>query len=153
MMAGMMRPPELPPAIQARINRIIDSELLGMVVHPQPLTLVGIAGNQAILRTPTGQTGWVKEGDELGGVKLVGIGVNRVLVEDQGVKKELMIFSGFGGDSLLSKQDTSHEIEQNNRCARAFQAPRSHWGSLSCCWRAPRPSAWRHKCFAKLMDR
>jgi hypothetical protein len=56
------------------------------------------------LRAPNGQMGQIKEGDELGGVKLVKIGINRVLVEQEGEKKELTIFSGFGSDTLLSKQ-------------------------------------------------
>jgi len=36
----------------------------------------------------------VKEGDEMGGMKLLRIGTNRVLVEHEGEKKELTIFSG-----------------------------------------------------------
>ena len=64
---------------------------------------VGIAGNVAFLRSPTGQTGLVKEGDELGGLKLIRIGINRVLVEQEGQKKELTLFNGFGSESLLPK--------------------------------------------------
>jgi hypothetical protein len=105
--AGGRGGPPLPPAIQASVDKIVDSELLGAVVRPQPMALMGIAGNAAFLRAPNGQTGMVKEGDELGGVKLVKIGINRVLVEEQGQKKELMIFSGFGGESLLPKPETS----------------------------------------------
>ncbi len=52
----------------------------------------------------------VKEGDSLGELKLLKIGINRVLVEQNGQKSELMIFSGYGGDSLLPKQkDTPDE--------------------------------------------
>jgi hypothetical protein len=43
----------------------------------------------------------VKEGEDLGPIKLLRIGTNRVLVEQEGQKKELMIFSGFGGEPLL----------------------------------------------------
>jgi hypothetical protein len=93
---------DLPPAVQAQISRITDSEILGPVVHPLPMGLTGIAGDVAFLRTATGQTGLVKEGDSLGDLKLLRIGINRVLVEEDGQKKELMIFSGYGGDSLLS---------------------------------------------------
>ena len=50
---------------------------------------------------PNGQTGMVREGGELGGVKLLQIGTNRVLVEVDGQKKELVIFSGFGSETLL----------------------------------------------------
>jgi hypothetical protein len=101
---------DLPPAVQARISRIIDSEILGPVIHPLPMGLMGIAGDVAFLRTATGQTGLVKEGDSLGDIKLLRIGINRVLIEQDGQKKELMIFSGYGGDSLLPTQkDTSDE--------------------------------------------
>jgi hypothetical protein len=95
---------DLPPAVQTRISRIVDSEMLGPVIRPQPMALLGIAGEFAFLRSATGQTGLVKEGDSLGDLKLVKIGVNRVLVEQDGQKKELMIFSGYGGESLLPKQ-------------------------------------------------
>src|ERR1035437_4833845 len=101
---------DLPPAVQSRISRIIDSEILGPVIHPLPMGLMGIAGDVAFLRTATGQTGLVKEGDSLGDIKLLRIGINRVLIEQAGQKKELMIFSGYGGDSLLPTQkDTSDE--------------------------------------------
>jgi hypothetical protein len=100
------KPAELPPVIQARVDRIIDSEILAPVMRPMPMALLGIAGNVAFLRAPSGQTGLVKEGDDLGGIKLLRIGTNRVLVEEQGQKKELTIFSGYGGDSLLPKQET-----------------------------------------------
>jgi len=96
--------PELPPEIKARVNRIYESEILGQVMHPLPLGLLGIAGNFAILRAPSGQTGLVKLGDSLGEIKLLRIGINRVLVEQDGQKKELTIFDGYGGDSLLPKE-------------------------------------------------
>jgi hypothetical protein len=98
------RADDLPPVVQARISRIVDSEILGPVMHPLPMALLGIAGDVAFLRTATGQTGLVKEGDALGEIKLVKIGINRVLIEQDGQKKELMIFSGYGGESLLPKQ-------------------------------------------------
>jgi hypothetical protein len=98
---------DLPPEIQARVDRITDSEILGPVMRPLPMALLGIAGNVAFLRAANGQTGLVKEGDDLGGLKLLRIGVNRVLVEQEGQKKELMIFSGFGGESLLPNESKS----------------------------------------------
>ena len=100
-----MPAPELPLPVRARVDRIIDSELLGQVMHPLPMALLGIAGDVAFLRAANGQTGLVKEGDSLGGLKLLRIGTNRVLVDDSGQKKELTIFSGFGGESLLPKQN------------------------------------------------
>jgi hypothetical protein len=105
---GMAQPgPPLPPEIQARIDRVIDSEILAPVMRPQPMALLGIAGKDVFLRAPNGQTGLVKEGDELGGVKLVRIGINRVLVEEQGEQKELTIFAGIGSESLLSAKKDS----------------------------------------------
>jgi hypothetical protein len=101
---GAMKAPELPLPIRARVDRITDSEILGPIMRPLPMALLGIAGNIAFLRAANGQTGLVKEGDSLGGLKLLRIGTNRVLVEDDGQKKELTIFSGYGGESLLPKQ-------------------------------------------------
>jgi hypothetical protein len=98
------RAPELAPDIKARVDKIYQSELFGQIVRPQPMALLGIAGQSAFLRSPSGQTGLVKEGDSLGEIKLVRIGTNRVLVEQDGQKKELMIFEGFGGESLLPKE-------------------------------------------------
>jgi hypothetical protein len=111
MMGGMpgMKAASLPPEIQARVDRVTDSEIFGPVMHPMPMALLGIAGKMAFLRSPSGQTGLVKEGDDLGEIKLLRIGVNRVLVEQDGQKKELMIFSGFGGESLLPKPTESSD--------------------------------------------
>ncbi len=99
------RADDLPPVVQARISRIVDSEILGQVMHPLPMALLGIAGDVAFLRSDSGETGLVKEGDSLGELKLVKIGINRVLVEKDGQKSELTIFSGYGGESLLPKQN------------------------------------------------
>lgn len=99
------KPVELSAAAQARVDRIVESEILGAITRPLPMALLGIAGDHAFLRGPNGQTGLVKEGEEIGGIKLLKIGANRVLVEQDKEKKELMIFSGFGGESLLPKGD------------------------------------------------
>ena len=98
-----MRGPNVPSEIKPRVDRITDSEILGPVMHPLPMALLGIAGNTAFLRAPSGQTGLVKEGGELGGLKLLRIGINRVLIEQDGQQKELTIYSGYGGESLLPK--------------------------------------------------
>lgn len=100
---GMTKLPELPPLIQARIDKIAQSEILAPFMRRMPMALLGIAGQDAFLRAPSGQTGLVKEGGELGGIKLLQIGINRVLVEQEGEKKELTIFSGLGSESLLPK--------------------------------------------------
>jgi hypothetical protein len=106
--AGAMarKPMELPAPIQARVDRIVESEILGPIVRPLPMALLGIAGEHAFLRAPSGQTGLLKEGEQLGAIKLVRIGANRVLVEEDGQTKELTIFSGFGSESLLPKGES-----------------------------------------------
>ena len=101
---GAAPAPELPLPIRARVYQITDSELLGPVMRPMPMALLGIVGDTAFLRSANGQTGLAKEGESVGGLKLVQIGINRVLVEDEGQKKELTIFSGYGSDSLMSKE-------------------------------------------------
>lgn len=95
--------PARSPETQARIDRVVQSEILGPVARPLPMALLGIAGKDAFLRAPNGQTGLVREGGELGGIKLLRIGTNRVLVEHEGQQKELIIFSGFGSETLLPK--------------------------------------------------
>jgi hypothetical protein len=104
-MPGNMTP--LPPDIQARVDKVVNSEIFAPVMHPLPMGLMGIAGDTAFLRTDSGQTGLVTNGGTLGDVKLLEIGINRVLVEQGGQKKELTIFDGFGSDSLLSQKDQS----------------------------------------------
>lgn len=98
---------DLSPAEKSRISRITESEILGPVMHPLPMALLGIAGDVAFLRSDHGQTGLVKAGDSLDDLKLLRIGINRVLIEQNGEKKELMIFNGYGGESLLPKDSTN----------------------------------------------
>jgi hypothetical protein len=105
-MRGMGGPPGMasfPPAVQGRIDRIIESEILGPVPRPMPMALLGIGGKFAFVRAPSGQTDLMSEGGEMGGLKMLRIGTNRVLVEHEGQQKELTIFSGFGSESLLPK--------------------------------------------------
>ncbi len=106
--------PELPPEIKARIDRIFESEILAQAMRPLPMGLLGIAGDVAFLRTASGQTGLVKEGDSLGDLKLLRIGINRVLIEQGGQKKELMIFEGYGGKSLLPDKEKNPNEKTNN---------------------------------------
>lgn len=96
--------PELPPDIKARVDRVYESEILGQVVHPLPMALIGIAGDFVFLRSANGQTGMIKEGESIGDLKLLRIGINRVLVEQGGKKQELMIFAGYGGTSLMPRE-------------------------------------------------
>jgi hypothetical protein len=96
---------DLPPAVQARVDKIVQSEILGAVVRPLPMALLGIAGKDAFIRGADGQTGLVREGEEFGTLKVLRIGTNRVLVEYEGQKKELILFSGFGSETLLPKEE------------------------------------------------
>jgi hypothetical protein len=101
--APVVKPEPIPGPVQARLDRIAQSEILGPIIRPPPMALLGIAGKDAFIRTDSGQTGLLREGEELGGVKLLQIGTNRVLVEHEGKKKELTIFSGLGSETLLQK--------------------------------------------------
>ncbi len=101
--SGVGTPSALPAEAQARVDQIVQSEILGPVIHPVPMGLLGIAGDSAMLRATNGQTGLVKAGGEMGGIKVLRIGTNRVLVETDGQKQELTLFNGLGGESLLPK--------------------------------------------------
>ncbi|MCW5557150.1 MAG: hypothetical protein KIT22_04865 [Verrucomicrobiae bacterium] len=99
---GMRPSSPLPPVTQARIDRITSSEMLAPVFRPPPMALLGIAGHHAFIRTPNGQSALLREGGESDGIKLLRLGTNRVLIEQAGEKKELTIFDGFRGPSLLT---------------------------------------------------
>jgi len=97
-------PGAAPPAgdLPEKYKRIASSGIFGLEPTKQtPLTLFGLVGSYAIIMAPNGQTDLVAEGGELGGVKVLKISTNRVLVEYQGKKQELTIFSGLGSESLL----------------------------------------------------
>jgi hypothetical protein len=94
----------IPPAVATRIEQITQSEIFGPIPRPLPMGLIGIFGDEAYFRAPNGQVGWLKEGDELGGVKLIRIGTNRILIEHEGQTSELTIFGGFGGESLRPQE-------------------------------------------------
>jgi len=98
---GGMNTIKLPPEVQARVDRIIDSEILGPAIRPMPMVLTAISDQGACIQATNGQTGWVKVGGEMGGIKLLRIGVNRVLVEQDGKRQELTLFGGLGGASLM----------------------------------------------------
>ena len=97
--------PNISPAVQARIEKVVQSEILGAIVRPLPMALLGIAGKDAFIRAPNGQTGLAREGEEFGGLKVLRIDINRVLVEHEGQQKELMLFQGFGSETLLPRGD------------------------------------------------
>jgi len=108
--AESKKPAELPQPARARIDRIVQSEILGAVVKPQPMAVLGLAGPDAFIRTPSGQTVLLREGEETNGVKVLRIGTNRVLIEHEGQQKELTLFSGFGGETLLPKNTNSTSV-------------------------------------------
>jgi len=113
------KPPELPPEIKERVDRIVQGEILGQVLRPMPMALLGIAGPNAFLRSSDGQSGMIKEGDKLGNLKLLRIGNNRVLVEEEGEKKELSIFAGLGSESLMpAKEPPAKENKPNEPTTR-----------------------------------
>lgn len=96
---------EVPPLAE-RFQPIVASGVFGQMPVNIPMpALVGIIGNSAILRLPDGNVGTVPEGGELGGVKVLRIGVNRVLIEYLEKRNELQVFEGIGGDSLLEKPE------------------------------------------------
>jgi hypothetical protein len=113
--AALQKQPDLPSAIKERVDRVTDSEILGPVVRPLPMALLGIAGADVFFRAPNGQTGLLREGEELGGIKLLRVGTNRILIEQDGKKKELMIFSGFGSETLISKEKETTREEAKNK--------------------------------------
>ncbi len=96
----------LPPEITQRSEKLEKSGIFGRTPKPPPMALIGIADPYAILQTPDGQTGKVKQGETLRGVKVLRVGANRVLVEHEGNTSELSIFSGIGSTSLMP--DASH---------------------------------------------
>jgi hypothetical protein len=103
-MGGPGGPVNVPPEIKDLVEKIKQSQTLGVEMKPPPMALIGIAGKDVFLRGPNGQEGVVHEGEELGGVKIIRIGINRVLVEENGEQKELTLFNGFGSETLLPQK-------------------------------------------------
>jgi hypothetical protein len=101
--ASPRRPAALPTDIQKQVEQVTSSEVFGAVPHPLPMAVLGIGGQDAFIRTPAGGTEVMRVGDEAGGVKLLQIGINRVLVEHEGKPKELILYPELGGPSLLPK--------------------------------------------------
>src|SRR6185295_16762233 len=50
--AAGRKPAALPPEIQARVDRVYESEIFAPIAHPMPMALLGIAGKAAFLRAP-----------------------------------------------------------------------------------------------------
>jgi hypothetical protein len=96
------QPPAAPP-LPPEYAAIEASGILGKTPEPKPPppALIGLAGAKALIQAPTGRWDFAAEGEAVDGVKVLRIGVNRVLVEYEGKTQELTIFSGLGGSSLL----------------------------------------------------
>jgi|GEM_PF-1564398 len=112
MMGGPGGGGNVPPEIQPAVDKIKQSQVLGVEMKPPPMALIGIAGKDVFLRGPNGQDGVIREGEELGGVKLLKVGINRVLVEENGQQKELSLFNGFGSETLLPQKKEQSESPQ-----------------------------------------
>ncbi len=93
--------PTLPESVRVQVETITQSEILGPLVRPQPLALIGIAGRDVFLRSANGRTGLLRAGESLDGIKLIRIGTNRVLIEERGKQRELTLFSGLGSKTLI----------------------------------------------------
>jgi len=70
---------------------------------PIPILLEGIGSDYAFIRSARGRSGLVKAGDTFDGIKLIRIGQNRVLIEIKGKQKELIMYGGLGGESLVPR--------------------------------------------------
>ena len=81
---------------------------------PIPILLEGIGSDFAFIRSAKGRSGLVKVGETFDGIKVLTIGRNRVLIEVEGKKRELTIYQGLGGDSLLPapKKEPEKKIEK-----------------------------------------
>jgi hypothetical protein len=120
---GGMKKIELPPEVQSRVDRIIDSEIFGPIIHPMPMALLGILDQEAFIQATNGQTQAVKVGGELAGIKLLRIGINRVLVESGGEKQELTLFDGIGSQSLMPKSANEPSTNAASTNAPSTNAP------------------------------
>lgn len=100
-------PAPKPAAIPSRFSKISKGGMFGLPPKKRvpPPKLEGIGSDYAFIRAPNGRADIVKVGGELGGVKLLAIGINRVLIEYQGKKSELLIHNGLGGESLMPKPE------------------------------------------------
>ena len=103
---GKEKPKDTMPEFPEKYNVIVTSGILGRKPKKKlpPPGFVGVLGKYALLRSPGGKTDLVPEGGEFDGIKVLRIGVNRVLIEYQGKQRELQIFSGMGGSPLMPEE-------------------------------------------------
>ncbi len=107
--------PPFPPALEI----IATSGFLGKAPtkKPAPPALVGTLGKYALIRAPDGKEDLVAEGGEFGGVKVIKIATNRVLIEHQGQQTELTIYAGMGSSSLLPKKKPEKKADATEKKA------------------------------------
>ncbi len=91
-------PPHQPAPIstnaQNEIQTIQASQILGRLPQPQPIMLLGIAGQYAFLQTPYGASGLAAQGEEIGGVKVLQIGTNQITIQHNSETQNLVLFPG-----------------------------------------------------------
>ena len=107
---------ETEPTLRPVVAKVAESSLFGVAPPPPPPSpnqppkakapkLQGIAADFAILEIPGRGVHMIRLGDEEEGVKVLKLALNRVLIEVDGVKHELTIYSGFGSDPLLKPEE------------------------------------------------
>lgn len=85
---------QIPTNVQNEIQIIQASQILGRLPQPQPIMLLGIAGQYAFLQTPSGASGLAAQGEEVGGVKVLSIGTNQVSIQFNNETQNLVLFPG-----------------------------------------------------------
>lgn len=103
--------------VKASIAILNKSGLFGSPPKPKPAMLIGIAGDLAFIQTGSGGMQGITVGETFQNIKLLEIDTNRVLIEEDGTKKELVIHSGMGSDSLMNrdKQDKNNNQKQQGK--------------------------------------
>lgn len=117
--ARAKRTPEEERALTEPVQRLVDSTLFGFAPPPppdepekeaappkaEPPTFHGTIGDRAILDIPGSGVRSIRKDEEQEGVKVLDISTNRVLIEVDGQKTELTIYSGVGSDPLLNPKE------------------------------------------------
>ena len=112
------------PSFPKRYEVVATSGILGKAPtqKPAPPALVGVLGKYAIIRAPDGKEDLVSEGGEFGGVKVIKISTNRVLIEFEAQQKELTVYAGMGSASLLPPKEEGASDEASKPPAQGKDA-------------------------------
>ena len=89
--------------VKTSIEIMKRSGLFGSPPKPRPSTLIGIAGDMAIIQTGSGGTKAMSVDETFQNVKLLKLDTNRALIEENGKTRELTLYSGMGSESLIDK--------------------------------------------------